>query len=743
MSNTKTAPLLSIGLIFKNEERCLERCLKSLEPLRKAIPCELVMADTGATDNSRAIAEQYADEVFDFEWIDDFAAARNAVMDRCHGRWYFSIDCDEWLDEDIRELIAFVKGRKKVDFALLSIRNYFSAELDLGGFYSDFYTARLVRMSAGQRYHGVIHETWTVREPVEWLTHTILHHDGYFLQDPQARKKKEKRNMTLLRKRLAEEPENLTTLLQCIESGRNDENFLQYIRRAVEIVKKGKAQHLNRGMCILCHAVGIALSRELPELEEWIALAQTMFPDSVFTLVDINHMVFMNAYQEKEWEKAIRSGEGYRKGIQRLKKEPRPADVLNDLALSTLKFGSPDSEDTLLICLADAYCQTGQGEKALEILTGLNGEELTPAQVRNATVPLCQLHAQTDLEISPALTAFFEQISRKKPNEQKRRVRLAAFNEIAAAAFASGYRQEEQKKDGFLRPAYTAFAALQGKCEAGNAAMIMKASSPDEMYKWLLKVEDWQALPIEALEHALAAGAAFPLEEKPLNIEVMDGLAARLTHDKNPARQMALALSENTESFPNMQSLYWAQALSLAALRSFDWSFGKQDKPASGFACPEKPEKKPEENERPKDTPETGLALMRAFARVEAAALPLLYAPGLLTEENAALLPPMHRWGFYCMRALQALDGGDPHTYLAILRRGIRACPGQKMMAQFLIDRFREDARPKASPELLALAEKVRAILAAYSPDNPAAKAIRESEAYKQVAWLIEETPSR
>ncbi len=64
-----TKPLLSIGIIFKNEIRCLERCLKSLQPLREAIPCELIMADTGADDGSRAVAERYADILFDFPWI--------------------------------------------------------------------------------------------------------------------------------------------------------------------------------------------------------------------------------------------------------------------------------------------------------------------------------------------------------------------------------------------------------------------------------------------------------------------------------------------------------------------------------------------------------------------------------------------------------------------------------------------------------------------------------------------------
>ena len=58
-------PLLSIGIIFKNDIRCIEHCLKCLQPLREAIPCELVMADTGSADGSRRVAEKYADLVCD------------------------------------------------------------------------------------------------------------------------------------------------------------------------------------------------------------------------------------------------------------------------------------------------------------------------------------------------------------------------------------------------------------------------------------------------------------------------------------------------------------------------------------------------------------------------------------------------------------------------------------------------------------------------------------------------------
>ena len=72
-------PLLSIAMIVKNEIRCLEKCLKALQPLREAIPCQLVIADTGSDDGTREVAERYADLLFDFEWINDFSAARNAV----------------------------------------------------------------------------------------------------------------------------------------------------------------------------------------------------------------------------------------------------------------------------------------------------------------------------------------------------------------------------------------------------------------------------------------------------------------------------------------------------------------------------------------------------------------------------------------------------------------------------------------------------------------------------------------
>ena len=211
-----TKPLLSIGIIFKNEIRCLERCLESLQPLREGLPCEVVMADTGANDGSREVAERYADILIDFPWTGDFSAARNAVMDRCSGKWYMTIDCDEWVDPDITGYVAFLTTDKDFDFASVIIRNYDTPALDKDGSYSDFLATRLLRMSTGIRYEGTVHEHWPYKGDLRtmMIRGAVFHHDGYVYQNREMLKEKQERNMVLLRKQLEDDPDNLIILNQ-------------------------------------------------------------------------------------------------------------------------------------------------------------------------------------------------------------------------------------------------------------------------------------------------------------------------------------------------------------------------------------------------------------------------------------------------------------------------------------------------------------------------------------------------
>ena len=67
------SPTISACLIVKDESSVLQRCLSSL----KGVADEIVVVDTGSTDNTKEMASKYTEKVFDFEWCDDFSAARN------------------------------------------------------------------------------------------------------------------------------------------------------------------------------------------------------------------------------------------------------------------------------------------------------------------------------------------------------------------------------------------------------------------------------------------------------------------------------------------------------------------------------------------------------------------------------------------------------------------------------------------------------------------------------------------
>ncbi|MDX9975102.1 MAG: glycosyltransferase [FCB group bacterium] len=98
-------PTLSVVMIVKNEAECLDECLASIS----GIADEIVIGDTGSTDTTVAIAEWHRARVFSIPWNDDFAEARNAVLQQATGDWLLHLDADEVLDAGnarrIRELV--------------------------------------------------------------------------------------------------------------------------------------------------------------------------------------------------------------------------------------------------------------------------------------------------------------------------------------------------------------------------------------------------------------------------------------------------------------------------------------------------------------------------------------------------------------------------------------------------------------------------------------------------------------
>lgn len=101
---------VSVCMIAKNEEKCIEQCLKRLMKYNM----EIIVADTGSTDRTKEIAAKYTDNLYDFEWCDDFSAARNFAVSKASNNWILILDCDEHVEElDVTKLRACMQKHAK------------------------------------------------------------------------------------------------------------------------------------------------------------------------------------------------------------------------------------------------------------------------------------------------------------------------------------------------------------------------------------------------------------------------------------------------------------------------------------------------------------------------------------------------------------------------------------------------------------------------------------------------------
>lgn len=199
---------ISICMIAKDEEKYIEECLKRLA----AYPFELIVVDTGSTDNTVEIAHKYTEHVFYFPWVNDFSAARNYSIKQASNEWILVIDCDELLEEiDISKLICAIKNNPTSVGMIIRQSPY-----QTGGHLSNL-SERVARLFSKNYYHyeGIIHEQVTSKQgstPVYFPIPLCFYHQGYAKENiAQA---KAMRNLDLLLQDLEQNGENPYTYFQ-------------------------------------------------------------------------------------------------------------------------------------------------------------------------------------------------------------------------------------------------------------------------------------------------------------------------------------------------------------------------------------------------------------------------------------------------------------------------------------------------------------------------------------------------
>ncbi|SLK18189.1 Glycosyl transferase family 2 [Paenibacillus sp. RU5A] len=144
---------ISLCMIVKNEEASLARCLDSVN----GIADEIVIVDTGSTDQTRQIAARYTERIIDFEWVDDFAAARNFAFEQATSEYILWLDADDVFEQDDRVKLIDLKRSldPAVDSVTMDYHLSFTAE---GKVAYSLRRNRLVRRDRNYRWIGAVHE---------------------------------------------------------------------------------------------------------------------------------------------------------------------------------------------------------------------------------------------------------------------------------------------------------------------------------------------------------------------------------------------------------------------------------------------------------------------------------------------------------------------------------------------------------------------------------------------------------
>lgn len=144
---------ISLCMIVKDEEHVLERCLESV----KGIPDEIIIVDTGSTDQTKQIANRWTKRVYDFKWVYDFSAARNEAFQHATMDYIFWLDADDVLMREEANRLRMLKN--VLDQSVDAVSMKYHADFDVqGNVTGSVIRHRLFKREKQYRWTGVVHE---------------------------------------------------------------------------------------------------------------------------------------------------------------------------------------------------------------------------------------------------------------------------------------------------------------------------------------------------------------------------------------------------------------------------------------------------------------------------------------------------------------------------------------------------------------------------------------------------------
>ena len=311
---------ISACVIAKNEAENLPRWLASVREFAD----EMIVVDTGSSDETAAIAAGAGAKVYSFQWMDDFSAAKNFALDQATGDWIVFTDADEYFTEEsiprVRALIATYDNQEKMNGFFVHLVNI---DMDTGALLgTGAEVLRIFRNAPWLRFVGNIHEhvenlTGDPDSQMIFAPSLTLYHTGY---SPRIIKKKAARNLALIcARRAAGDIQTLDAyhLMDCYFSLGDYAKAEQYAREAISNPYRPTGSE-ERPYLILLNTL-ILMGRGADEIEEVYRSAQKAFPQKA----DFPMMYGVYAWDQHYLKSAY---EAYAEGLRLDEEYYRPGD---------------------------------------------------------------------------------------------------------------------------------------------------------------------------------------------------------------------------------------------------------------------------------------------------------------------------------------------------------------------------------------------------------------------------------
>lgn len=356
---------LSVCMIVKDEEVFLPRCLESI----KGVADQIIIIDTGSTDQTVDIAREYTQYVYFHPWEGDFSRHRNQSLGYATGDWILVVDADEELLADHSQVRCELNDSTTDAVAARIINKNSGSGKDIS-----FDSIRFFRNHQGFHYQGVVHNQLVGPKRIELSDIKILHH-GY-ARGKEVTLKKHQRTRVLLKRQIAQDPGNLFALINLSVSylSVGDHSAaLSYATTAIKIIEREDiSSYLFRHAYIVACRILLIMNQVL-QAEE---VCQRSLDRYGYDPEILSSMIIINIRQNR-WSRALKCGNRYLES----KDQPSQPD--------RIRYGSSlvasYDEWLVLAWIGTALAKTGNESKACELferaIAAAPAESVFPVQI--------------------------------------------------------------------------------------------------------------------------------------------------------------------------------------------------------------------------------------------------------------------------------------------------------------------------------------------------------------------------